>query len=390
MPKAIMTSSPDKKPTDMGNLLLFNLATDVDDPLLGFTTQWINRLAAHFDQIDVITMRAGRVRVAPNVNVYSVGKERGYSEARRGVVFYGVLARLLATRRYEACFAHMMPLFAAMGAPLLKLRGVPITLWYTHRQVSRVLQWAERVSYRVVTAAPDSFPIPTDKLRVLGHGINTDYFHPHPAQVTPIDPLATDTRPRLSRTQEMVVVKGGYIIQVARLMPIKHQETLMRAIQSLEEARIVLVGGSPSDVDDGYEHRLRNLAQGLDLGARVVFAGAQPNELVREYYRRALVAVNLSPPGLFDKAALESMASGLPTIVANPAFAPLLGDQLELLCLDSPEDVDGLRTRLERLLALSPAERETIGMAQRERVVAAHSLDGLITRLTNVLKTGEP
>jgi len=39
------------------NLLLFNLATDADDPILGFTTGWLNRLAAHYTQVDVITMR---------------------------------------------------------------------------------------------------------------------------------------------------------------------------------------------------------------------------------------------------------------------------------------------------------------------------------------------
>ena len=374
----------------MSRLLLFNLATDYDDPVLGFTTLWLNKLAEKYYHIDVITMRVGRLKVASNVHVYSVGKERGYSESRRAIVFYTLLMRLLARHRYEACFAHMMPLFAAMGAPLLRLRGIRITLWYTHRQVSRVLKMAVDASYRVVTAAPDSFPIPTDKLRVLGHGINTDYLHPHPSQVTPIDPLATDTRPRLSRTQEMVVVKGGYIIQVARLMPIKHQATLLHAMADLPDARVVLVGGRPDDIDGDYEHTLRGLAQGLNLGARVVFAGAQPNELVREYYRRALIAVNLSPSGLFDKAALESMAIGLPTIVANPTFDPLLGEHADLLRIDSPEHVAGLTEKLRRLLMMSAIERENIGLALRERVVAAHSLDGLIQRLTNVLRTGEP
>lgn len=188
------------------NLLLFNLATDADDPILGFTTQWINRLAAHYDYIDVITMRAGRLALAPNVRVHSVGKERGYGEARRAVEFYRILARRLRDRRYAACFAHMMPLFAVMGTPLL--RGIPITLWYTHRQAHRTLQLATAVSHRVVTAAPDSFPLPTDKLRVIGHGIDTDFFAP--ADHDPADNL--------------------YIVHVARLMPIKHQATLIRAL----------------------------------------------------------------------------------------------------------------------------------------------------------------
>ncbi|MEP7293917.1 MAG: hypothetical protein ABI835_19165, partial [Chloroflexota bacterium] len=140
------------------NLLLFNLATDADDPILGFTTTWINRLAAYYAHIDVITMRSGRLAVVPNVSVYSVGKEEGFSEARRGVRFYALLNRLLRERHYAACFAHMMPLFAMMGAPLL--RGIPITLWYTHRQRHRTLQLATAVSHRVVSAVPDSFPLP--------------------------------------------------------------------------------------------------------------------------------------------------------------------------------------------------------------------------------------
>ena len=67
------------------NLMMFNLATDADDPLLSFSSQWINRLAARYDRIDVITMRAGRLITAENVYVHSVGKEKGYGEvaARR-------------------------------------------------------------------------------------------------------------------------------------------------------------------------------------------------------------------------------------------------------------------------------------------------------------------
>ena len=48
----------------MSRLLVFNLATDADDPLLAFTTVWLNRLAEHYDSVDVITMRAGRLDVA--------------------------------------------------------------------------------------------------------------------------------------------------------------------------------------------------------------------------------------------------------------------------------------------------------------------------------------
>ena len=87
----------------------------------------------------------------------------------------------------------------------------------------------------------------------------------------------------------------------------------------------------------------------LELEGRCELAGDLPAAAARDWYRRATVAVNMSPPGLFDKAALESMACGVPTIVCNPAFAPLLGDYADLLLTAGPEDVSGLGERLERL-----------------------------------------
>ncbi len=367
-------------------LLVFNLATDADDPLLGFATHWLNRLAARCEHIDVITMRAGRLAVAPNVRVFSVGKERGFSEARRAAEFYRLLAGLLARSRCDACFAHMMPLFAVMGAPLLKLRGIPITLWYTHRQISRQLEMAVSVCDRIVTADASSFPLPTDKLRPIGHGIDCAFYDPQSAPAAEWRVV----RPGMTQTQELVALRAGSIVQVARLMPIKHQETLVRALVDVTDARAVLVGGTPPGMDGQYEHRLRNLAHGLNLGGRLVFVGDQPAESVREFYRRASVAVNLSPPGLFDKSALESMAMQVPTIVASPAFDPLLGEHVDRLRVAAPDDMRGLAERLRALFALSEAERSAIGAGLRQRVLAAHDLDGLIERLINVLRTGEP
>ena len=48
-------------------------------------------------------------------------KERGYSEARRALAFYGRLAGLLGQHRYDAAFAHMIEVFALLGAPPAEL-----------------------------------------------------------------------------------------------------------------------------------------------------------------------------------------------------------------------------------------------------------------------------
>ncbi len=348
-------------------LLLFNLKTDADDALLGFTTLWINELALYCEYIDIITMQSGRIDVANNVRVYSVGREKGYSEPRRAIVFYGLLARLLFTRRYDACFAHMMPLFAGMGGPLLAARGVPLTLWYTHRQVSAPLRLALWMSKRVVSAVPDSFPIPTTKLRPIGHGIDTDFFVPSP-------PVGENSSP--------------VIVHVSRLAAIKNQAVLLRAASGIE-ADVVFVGDVPESRPQEYKDELLTLAGELGMTERVTFTGDLSARGVRDWYHRATVAINLSPPGLFDKATLEAMACGVPTINSNPAFDPLTGDYTPQLRTGAPDDVDGLAERLRGLLALSDAERARMGVELRERVVEAHSLKRLIPRLVSVLTTDE-
>ena len=139
-------------------LLLFNLVTDESDPVLGFTANWIRELAARCAYVDVITMYRGSFRPPDNARVFSAGRERGLSKPARVASFYRQLLPLLAARRYDACFAHMMPLFAALAGPLLSARGIPTVLWYTHRQRSATLRLALALSRRVISADATSFP----------------------------------------------------------------------------------------------------------------------------------------------------------------------------------------------------------------------------------------
>ena len=369
-------------------LLLFNLATDPADPVLGFGCVWIRELARRCEFIDVLTMYRGDIDLPANTRVYSAGRERGWSKARRLATFYRHLTRLLATRRYDACFAHMMPLFAALGGPLLRLRGVPMVLWYAHRQPTLQLRLGLAMSKRAVTSVRTSFPLETDKLRVVGQGIDTDFYAPPP----PPNPLPHQEGggTQAPSSGGGRTVDGGVplVLQVARLAAVKHQATTIKAV-ALTDARVTFVGGVQAGYPTGYARELRDLSAALGIEDRCAFAGDLPPGAVRDWNRRATIAVNTSPVGLFDKSALESMACGLPTVVCNPAFAPLLGDFRELLLIDGPDDVDGLRDRLERLLALSAAERAHIGRTLRAGVQREHSLTRLVERLLAVLRTGE-
>ena len=121
---------------------------------------------------------------------------------------------------------------------------------------------------------------------------------------------------------------------------------------------------------------------------KVTFTGALPANKVLEWYHKATIAVNLSPVGLFDKAPLESMACGIPTIVSNPAFDSLNEDYAGLLQLDSPEDVDNLARQINGILAMSANGREHMGKTLQDNVVDQHSLQSLVTKLVPILERG--
>jgi D-inositol-3-phosphate glycosyltransferase len=188
------------------------------------------------------------------------------------------------------------------------------------------------------------------------------------------------------------LVNPLYVVHVARLMPIKHQATLIRALAAVPDAHAIIVGDVPAgqEIYAVYADGLKALARELGMAERVTFTGGLLAPDVRDWYRKAVVAVNLSPQGLFDKAALESMACGVPTIVSSTTFDSLLGGDALQLRLDTPDDVDGLAVRLRALRALSPDERARISLAVRERVIAAHSLERLMPRLVRLFETGEP
>ncbi len=335
---------------------------DERDWLRAFILNWIRALAARVERLHVITLEQGAAELPGNVSVRSMGKERGYSRPRELAEFYRALARVIPD--VDVIFSHMTPRYTWLSAPFAALYRKPQVLWYTHRHIDFELRLATAVCRHVVTAVPESFPLHTPKLRPLGHGIDTAFFAPDPACVPDDPPL---------------------IVHVARLMPIKRQDALLRAAALIPGVRVAFVGAVPSGQDAGYLPALQHLAQDLGIADRVSFAGGLTAEGVRELYRRAAVAINLSPRGLFDKAALESMLTGVPTIVSNPAFDPLLGAHAPRLRIAEPDDVQALADCLRTVLVLAPEERARIGLEIRERARAAHSLDGLMDRLVALM-----
>lgn len=353
------------------NLLLFNLKTDADDSVLGFTTEWINALAVRCNRVVVITMHAGRLAVADNVTVYSVGKEKGYSELRRLLEFYKLLGRVLRTENIDACFAHMMPLFAVLGWALLRSRKIPIVLWYAHSHVSVLLRLATKLVDRVVASSPSGFRINTPKFRSIGQGIDVDRFAP--------------LNHRLPK-QRFVLLTIGRISRVKRL------EVVIEAIAMLpaeikQKIEMRFVGDPLGSSAEDYARALRQRVIDLGLDGVVSFDAALPFRQVQESYQAADIFINSSDTDSIDKTVLEAMSCGLPVITSNAAFIDVFGEELAEYWVIPKEDLVTLSNRIVELATADKDERVRLGHRFRQIVELNHSLPALVDRLLHQLES---
>jgi glycosyltransferase involved in cell wall biosynthesis len=351
-------------------ILYFNLATDIDDPILGFATRWICALAERVEVVHVITMRLGRMEVPGNVRVYSVGKEKSYSEPRRVVEFYKILFRILREDRIDVCFSHMMPLFTVLAAPLLKARGIPIITWYAHPSVTWILRLAHQLSNQMVTSVASAYPYRRDKLAVIGQGIDMELFSPT-GGASPQNPPT--------------------ILCVGRLSPVKDHPTLIKAAALLRKSwtqpfRVVTVGGPGSIHDESHVLALHEQVKQLGLEQTVYLEPAVSLSKLPFWYRNCTAHVNLTPKGFGDKVALEAMACGRVCIVANAGFRETLGNYADSL-LYTYGDAEQLAERLRWVLSLSRDERLVMGMYLRGRVESMHGLDRLAQNVVNIFES---
>jgi glycosyltransferase involved in cell wall biosynthesis len=337
--------------------------------LRGFIVGWIRELAKHFETLHVLTLEQGEASLPENVIVHSMGKEKGYSRPRELWEFYRGLAGSIG--KVDVIFSHMTPRYTWLASPLAAIYGKPQMLWFTHPKASLETKTALRTARWIVTATETSFPIHSEKVHVMGHGIDTNFFSPAPN--------ASEMQPPL-------------ILAVGRVTPIKYHHTLLEAAALLRErgisARFVVAGGTAAQGDEAYQAELLRQRDALGLTSQdFELTGALPVDEILALTRQATIVTNLTPPGSFDKAALEGMLVGKPLIYCNPAFDALTGEAVSLLRAGTPDDALTVADRLAGVLALEEAERIKLGLALRERTATAHGLENLMQRLVVLMKS---
>lgn len=347
-----------------GSLLIITQVVDSQDAALGFFHQWIEEFSLHFSRVQVLCLRKGCANLPKNVDVLSLGKERG---AGRIHYIKTLFAYVVGKRdEYDAVFVHMNPVYIVLCGLVWRMMGKRVVLWYMHRSKTLNLKIAQFFANSIVTATKESYPLHTKKLIVTGHGIDTDRRN-----VTKVDTEAN---------------KFINISTIGRITPIKQPHLFIEGVAKIRSNKPLLftiVGGPVTPEDQEYMSKLGTMVKDLGLADATTFTGPVPHEDVWRYLSRTDICINLSKTGSLDKTILEAFALGIPVISSNPAIAPLVTRDFPEAYLQEDEAA-ALSKRIEMFLGAPEITKKKTLLIQR-RVLAEHSLHLTVAKISQIL-----
>ncbi len=339
-------------------LLIVTQKVDRNDPILGFFHRWIEEFSKNFRSVIVICLEQGESNLPANVSVFSLGKEKGSSRVKYLLNFYSYIWARRA--EYDTVLVHMNPIYILLGGLIWKILHKRIGLWYVHKKVDLKLRIAEKIANIIFTASKESFRLESQKVAIVGHGIDLDKFRVVEHQ----------------RGKRYIVLSVGRISETKNILP------LVKAIRILNEqrfpAQLVLVGTGITASDKIYEGEVKKYISDNSLAEVVLFKGNIPPENIASEYRQADMFVNLSDTGSLDKALLEAMASGLQILTSNEAFKNIM-PAANFTCVEE--------TEIEEKIANLSNEKTTPDF--RKYVEDNHNILRLIPTVSKLLKTNE-
>ena len=344
--------------------------------------------AQNLNRLDVVVMtRRGSVaqkrELAPNAWAYATQSSHS--------AFYVPDALNLSEQLRRDCghidvIATQDPFLTGLTGYLLRRRwgvGLNVQLfssfldnprWLSERSVNRVLNLLGRSLVRAADTVRVESPIERQHLVNLGVPAERVWVIPlmyNFQRFAQADGAAVRSRYLVGPYREMVLFVG-------RLAAEKDLPTLLRAVPDLARSRpgvrIVIVGQGQE------ETRLRQMAERLRLGDRVVFAGSVTGDDLPAYFHACDVLV------------LPSIYEGIPTVLveASASGKPVVSTRtrnVEDVVIDGqtghlvPVGDSGAMAAALALVLSDPAQAAQMGLAAREHVQAQFSPQKVVSDL---------
>ena len=177
------------------------------------------------------------------------------------------------------------------------------------------------------------FKIPESKLIIIPNGLNLEEFDN-------IEPTFTNDR-------------EGILLFVGRLERYKGVQYILRALQGLNNYRLIIIGKGP------YENDLRKLAHRLKASDHVSWLKNLPRIDLLRYYKSANIFLTLSRYEAYGIAVAEALASGTSCIVAKGSALEDFIDGKSCVGLDYPINIKELRNAI---LSLGSKDKDEVNV----------------------------
>lgn len=329
---------------------------DVNDPELGFFHRWTAELARHFEEVTVICLSRGTVSLPGNVRVLSLGKESGQSRWKYLRNFFRYIFAERAN--YDAVFVHMNQEYVLLGGLFWKLWGKRIYMWRNHHQGTPLTGPAAALCTKVFCTSRYSYTARYKKTVFMPVGVDTATF----------------------RRDASVARTPRSILFLARITPVKKAHLLIEALRALRGRGVAFTAsiyGNSLPKDRDYHDSLKRSVADAGLAGAITFHSGIPNTETVRVYNGHEVFVNLSSSGMYDKTIFEAAACESLVLASNDNLHGLIGEEY----IFAQDAVGELAAKLEALLDLSLAEKESRGRALRTVALENHSLEKLGERL---------
>jgi glycosyltransferase involved in cell wall biosynthesis len=353
-------------------LLITTQIVDRTDPRLGFFHRWIEEFARYCEHVEVICLYEGEHSFPANVRVHSLRKEHASATSfQYASRFYKKLFHVHDS--YDAVFVHMNPEYMILGGLWWRLTKKRSALWYLHKSVNMKLRLATFLTNVVLTASKESFRLPSNKVRIVGHGIASEKFayHEKTPRDTNTDALSVVSIGRISRAKGLSVV-----LEAAALLAKRRPVTL------------TIIGEASSSDDRNYRAELMARAEALRTTLTVEFLGPKTNDAIATLLPTYDFFLHASTgTGSVDKAALEALFCGVPVVSSSEAFADLLTPAgLSVSATkNATEESTAHQMAASVEVFLARVDQDAVRKELRETVVERYSLATLIPRILATL-----
>lgn len=324
------------------NLVVFNYAMDVNDPIFSHQEQAVRALSPFFTEVLVFTNRLGSVSQPKNVKIIDL-KWKAHRPFRN-------IARFLVTvvprlRRNQIIFSHMTEVQSAIIAPLTKFLSIDHHLWYAHKSLSPYLRWNQFWINSILTSTAGSCPISSNKVFLIGQAIDTKQFQ-----------FLAKSHRSFSRG-----------VHIGRFDSSKKIEEIVNSIQCLRSmgypVSITQIGSPSSQEFQEYEERIRSLYQQPIHEEWFTLAPSIPRAQINSLLSNFDFFIHAFE-GSLDKTLIEATLSGIPVISTNLEYSKDFGSWTgattlnlvdEYIAITSLSDFD-LSKELQRRYAVAASK----------------------------------